>query len=395
MTYSKHSYDHFPDQYVRSFWRRVRETPFCKKGFPRKLLLALIATLATALHVCAADFERAKPGREFVFPEDHGRHPGFKTEWWYFTGNLRSESGAGFGFQLTFFRFALAGVDPETKSAWAVTDLYPAHFAITNVGAEQFHFAELISRQGPGLARASRDDLDVRIKDWSARREGEKIKLSASDDGFALNLALSPEKPVVLHGNGGFSEKGESPDQASYYYSFTRLKALGALSWKGKQYAVSGLAWMDHEFGSSILSENQAGWDWFSLQLDDGTEIMISYMRKSSGASEPAFGSFVSKDGRVEDLRTRKIQVRPTGVWVSPRTEARYPSGWTIQIPELDIALSVEPSVKNQELAPENSTGVVYWEGSVKITGKRNGADVTGKGYVELTGYAGSMGGLR
>jgi predicted secreted hydrolase len=363
-----------------------------RKAWPT--LIAFILVFATLLSVWAADFETAKPGRKPAFPKDHGNHPGFKSEWWYFTGNLRSEDGRSFGFQLTFFRFALEAGNAETSSAWAVKDVYPAHFAITSVDSNEFHYADLISRRGPALARASEDDLDVGIRNWSAARGDEGIKLIAHDKGFALDLKLAPEKPLTLHGNAGFSQKGESPDQASYYYSFTRLNALGALTWKGKRYAVTGRAWMDHEFGSSILSKDQTGWDWFSIQLDDGSDMMISYMRKKDGSIERPFGSLVSKDGVVEDLVARKIKVAPTGTWVSPRTKARYPSGWIVEVPELGIALSVQPSIQDQELVTENSTGVAYWEGSVKVTGKKNGADVSGAGYVELTGYAGSMGGL-
>ncbi len=362
------------------------------KSFVAALLCCTI--LFSAGISFSAGFENATPGRILGFPKDHGKHPNFKTEWWYFTGNLDAQTGEQFGFQLTFFRFALLPTQSKSNSAWAIGDIWPAHFAITNVDKQEFYFTELMSRTGPALAGAPNNDLDVKVKNWGAKREGESIRIQANEGDYAIDLDLRSNKPIALHGDGGFSKKSGKGDQASYYYSFTRLDAEGTLTYKGKVFNVTGLAWMDHEFGSSILETMQVGWDWFSLQLSDGSELMVSYIRNKTGGFERPFGSFIAKDGTITDLASKKIVVKNTGKWRSPKSKAEYPSGWEIQAPELDIALEIQPLLKNQELVTANSTGIAYWEGAVKVTGKREGKEISGRGYVELTGYAGSMGGL-
>jgi len=248
-----------------------------------------------------------------------------------------------------------------------------------------------LTRKGPGLAHAAPDDLDVRVRDWSATRQGEAILISAREQDYALDLRLEALKPVVLHGAAGFSRKGDSKDQASYYYSFTRLKAEGTLTFKGTSHAVAGLAWMDHEFGSSILQKDQSGWDWFSLQLNDGTELMVFHLRKKDNTFERAFGAFVPKEGPAVDLADERIVISPTGTWTSPITKAVYPSGWIVEVPGREIRLEVTPAIEAQELAPGSSTGIIYWEGAVTVKGFRNGNKVMGRGYAELTGYAHSM----
>jgi len=338
------------------------------------------------------EFLQATPGRPFVFALDHGKHPGFQTEWWYFTGNLKSPQHR-WGFQLTFFRRSLVKKAPRNSSAWAVTDLYPAHFAITNGTDGRFFGAELLSREGPGLAGASNHDLNVFVKDWSAVRNGDAIDLKARQEGYRIDLRLSSEKPIVLHGDRGYSRKGDSAEQASYYYSLTRLRAEGSLSFDGKTHEVKGVAWMDHEFGSSMLLHDQAGWDWFSLQLEDDTELMVFRLRKKDGSSERPFGTFVTRDGAVIDLAHEKIIISSTGSWKSPHTTAVYPSGWRIEIPGRNLALTVNPVMADQEHAAATSTSVIYWEGAVTAKGVSDGKSVHGSGYVELTGYAHSMGG--
>jgi len=340
-----------------------------------------------------SEFEPAVPGRTLAFPRDHGKHPRFQTEWWYFTGNVQSEDGSPWGFQLTFFRRGIIRKPRSNASAWAVRDLYPAHLALTDVKNGKFFHSELLSREGPGLAEASVEDLSVRVKDWLAQRLGPKIHISARKDARALDLDLVPQKPLVLHGESGYSQKGDSKDQASYYYSFTRLKAEGTITAEGITHRVSGTAWMDHEFGSSIVKQDQAGWDWFSIQLDDETELMVFHMRKKDGKPERRFGTFVHKDGRVMNLANKRVVIVPQETWTSPRTRAVYPSGWSIRIPDLKIDLRVTPAMKDQEITSEKSTGIVYWEGAVTVKGNRNGHEVQGKGYVELTGYAHSMSG--
>jgi predicted secreted hydrolase len=362
---------------------------------PYRIIAVGLIFLITHIPVATAGdkpFAEASPDRPLIFLRDHGKHPEFQTEWWYFTGNLNSENGK-WGFQLTFFRRSLQPWISGRKSAWNIRDIYPAHFAITNLKDGKFFHTELLSREGPGLAAASLNDLDVRVKNWRAFRSGDAINLDAVEGQFALHLALTPGKPLVLHGNGGFSKKGDSPGQSSHYYSYTRLKAKGTLIFDGLPQEVSGLAWMDHEFGSSILSENQVGWDWFSLQLDDGADIMIFYIRRKDGVSEKPFGTLVDTEGKAMDLENRKIFVKPVNQWESPRSGAVYPSGWIVELPEFNIHLKITPLLKDQELSTTGSTQVVYWEGAVGVVGINDGRSVTGTGYAELTGYARSLGG--
>ncbi len=337
------------------------------------------------------EFATAVPGLSLVFPKDHGKHPNFQTEWWYFTGNLESEGSRRWGFQVTFFRRALFKEPVAMGSSWAVRDVYPAHFALTDVQSNRFFYAELLSREGPGLANAAVADLKVHVRDWSANRENDQIRLKARENGHALDLLLASKKPPVLHGRSGYSRKGEAENQASYYYSLTSLQATGTLTFQGVSHQVQGLAWMDHEFGSSMLLAGQVGWDWFSLQLDDGSELMVSYLRRKDGTFERAFGSFISKESVVTDLVNEKIAIIPKGTWTSPHTKGVYPSGWTVHIPDQKISLEISPLIRDQELSLGDR--IAYWEGAVEAKGTRNGNQVYGRGYVELTGYAQSMAG--
>ncbi len=355
--------------------------------------VVLIIFLAAAASVAGkSDFIDARPGRILAFPQDHGKHPEFQTEWWYFTGNLTSNDRL-WGFQLTFFRRSMLKERAKRKSAWAVRDLYPAHFALTDITGRRFHHAELLSREGPGLAQAAPQGLNVRVKNWSAQQHGDAIRIKARQNGYALDLRLNPLKPLVLQGDRGYSRKGESDEQASYYYSFTRLQAAGTVTFEGISHKVTGPAWMDHEFGSSILLPDQAGWDWFSLQLDDGSEIMVFQLRKRNGSHERPFGTLVPRTGHPTDLEGRQIAISVTDTWTSPHTGATYPSGWIVEIPSEKIRLTIAPFFDDQELVASRSTGVRYWEGAVKVDGSANGLPVHGKGYAELTGYAHSMAG--
>ncbi|MBI5571271.1 MAG: carotenoid 1,2-hydratase [Desulfomonile tiedjei] len=358
------------------------------------VVAACVAILSVLPAVGAeSPFEDAIPGRVLHFPADHGKHPTFQTEWWYFTGNLQSEGGRPWGFQLTFFRRGYFAKPARHLSAWAVRDVYPAHFALADVQTRTFFHTELLSREGPGLAGSAAEDLDVHVRDWSAQRTGDRVSLKAREGDYALDLTLTPEKPVVLHGRSGYSRKGDSPTQASYYYSFTRMAAEGSITFRGVQRKVNGLAWMDHEFGSSLLLKDQVGWDWFSLQLDDGTELMVFHLRKKDGTFEQPFGTFVPKEGAPVRLSGRQIAISATRQWTSPHTKATYPSEWTIEVPDQNLELRVTPLMHDQELATARSTRIVYWEGAVTATGSRIGRAVHGKGYGELTGYAHSMGG--
>ncbi len=231
------------------------------------------------------------------------------------------------------------------------------------------------------------------MKNWSVTRQGEAILLKAAQEGYALDLRLVPAKPVVLHGKSGFSRKGNREGQASYYYSFTRMKVIGEITFQGRKHQVSGLAWMDHEFGSSILFEDQAGWDWFSLQLDDNTELMVFHLRKKDGTAERPFGTFIPETGGPVDLEGQRIVLTPGEIWTSPHTGAHYPLGWTVEVPAQHLTLEVTPVVRDQELTGRHGSAIAYWEGAVAVKGQRNGNQIRGRGYVELTGYARSLGG--
>lgn len=357
--------------------------------------LGIILLLIFCSGLLKADnrLRQAVPGRILSFPRDHGKHPDFQTEWWYFTGNLESKGGDRWGFQLTFFRRCMSREPARKESAWGVRDLYLAHFAISSVKEREFFHTELISREGPGLAEASADGLNVRIKNWSALKDGDSIRIKANDKGYGVELNMISEKPRILHGESGFSRKGDEEGQASYYYSFTRLRSEGRLTFNGATYRVSGLSWMDHEFGSSILREDQAGWDWFSLQLDDGTDLMLFHVRNKDGSFEQPFGTLVGSDGTPADLHGHAITIRQTSTWTSTRTKAVYPSGWAIELPSEGLRLNVTSALLDQELITTKSSRVTYWEGTVNVSGTRNGKKITGRGYAELTGYAHTMGG--
>ncbi|HLU06011.1 MAG TPA: lipocalin-like domain-containing protein [Woeseiaceae bacterium] len=327
--------------------------------------------------------------REFSFPADHGPHPEYRNEWWYVTGNLDAAGGERFGFELTIFRFALVPPDKDrqAESAWATDQVYIGHFALTNVEAERFHVAQRYARNALGLAGGQVEPFRVWVEDWhlqESRRDGNRWELYAVDGEIDLSLSLEAQKPPVLNGTDGLSQKSSERGNASYYYSLPRLKADGKLSVAGKAHQVSGLAWVDREWGSSALSAGQEGWDWFALQLDDGSELMYYNLRRSDGSNdEHSAGTFIPGEGEIVSLSRDDVTVDVTDYWDSP-LGGRYPMRWTITVPRLDLLLKVEPVLEAQELA----TNVRYWEGAVDVTAESAGKPVAGRGYVELTGYA-------
>lgn len=339
------------------------------------------------------EFRLAMPGYEYVFPRDHGSHDDFRTEWWYYTGHLTTKSGRPFGYQLTFFRRGIPRDQVKTlPSRWSITQLYLAHLAISDLAGEQFYFSEHISRAGLGKAGSDRDRLHVWIDQWSAESPMAvplSQQLRASNDTIGIQLTLSPEKSLVVHGIGGVSRKGSESGQASHYYSFTRLATIGTLSIGAQQFEVTGTSWMDHEFGSADLGEDLVGWDWFSIQLDNGCELMLYRLRRADGSTEPASsGTLVDGDGRTRHLALKDFSMEPTAFWMSPKTNARYPQRWHIVIPPLDLSLDIAPQLAGQELVTSRSTHVSYWEGAVEISGTSRGLPLRGQGYMELTGYA-------
>ena len=329
-----------------------------------------------------------------VFPRDHGPHPDHKTEWWYYTGNLRTEAGRHLGFQLTFFRSRVVppGSTPAASaSAWRVETILLGHAAVSDMAGGRFFHDTEVARAALGMAdaRSASGGAVVFLKKWSLDIGTDAHRLQADARGFGLSLAIRAEKPPVLHGEDGYSRKGSTPERASCYYSFTRLRAEGVITLGGERLPVRGLAWMDHEFSTSPLEPGLVGWDWFSLQLSDRTEVMIYLLRSADGAFHPALsGTFVAPDGRSRHLERGEIRVLAERRWKSPHSGAEYPSAWRIEIAPLDMRLSVRANLPDQEMAEGGAAGVVYWEGSVSASGSRDGRAVTGEGYVELTGYA-------
>ena len=352
--------------------------------------LSLVGTLAGA---DTAGYLRAVEPRPFDFPSDHGPHEGFRTEWWYVTGNLESEAGREFGFQFTIFRSSLASSPVERRSAWATNQAYMGHFALTDVDAETFSAHERFARGALGLAGAEAEPLRVWLEDWVLESADPAstfpLRLEASEAGVTLELRLSEGKPPVPQGDGGLSQKGPEPGNASYYYSHTRMPAAGTLVVEGDTLDVSGLAWLDREWSTSALSEGQVGWDWFSLQLDDGWEMMVYQLRRVDGSADPlSDGVLVNPRGERAALDwSTDVTLESTGAWDSPIDRARYPSGWRIRVPSRGWDLTVVPVLQNQEL----DLAFRYWEGSVRVSGQGEGGPVAGRGYVELTGYAGEV----
>ncbi len=331
-------------------------------------------------------YAQAAGPRDFSFPEDHGPHRDFRNEWWYITGNLDGENDERFGFELTIFRFSLTPVqdhDPNA-SAWKTNQVYIGHFAITDVGNESFHVAQRYARGSLGLAGAQADPFQVWLEDWSIKSNDKVWQLHASDTDIAIDLTLSPVKPPVLNGIDGLSQKSSEPRNASYYYSIPRLRTVGTLQIKNENYSVTGLSWLDREWGSSGLSEEQQGWDWFALQLSDGSDLMFYSLRKNDGSHDPySAGTWITADGQSMHLNSNDVDIEVEDHWDSP-LGGTYPSAWHLRIPQIDLDLSLRPVLDAQELP----TTVRYWEGAVDVVGQKAGMPVEGRGYVELTGYA-------
>ncbi len=337
-------------------------------------------------------FARAEGLREFSFPLDHGPHPDFQTEWWYYTGNLETVEGRRFGYELTFFRRALT---PQPESAddgsdWRANQVYLAHFALSDIETQEFHYQENISRGAAGLAGSKGAPVyEVWLEDWSVREVGAgRYTLNANSEGYGLELELTDLKGPILQGDRGYSQKGSENGNASYYISQTHLESSGKLRIGEEIWDVNGLSWMDHEFSTSALSAGQVGWNWFAIQLDDGSELMLFTLQRENGSLDPFnAGTIIKTDGTTHALGSAdfKIDVRET--WRSPHSGAEYPDEWVITIPNEEIRLNVKSLMPDQEL----NTFITYWEGAVEIQGERNGVPVSGFGYVELTGYAQSM----
>ena len=371
------------------------------------LRLPCVAVLAAAVAAApggtaetfgpASQSGRVISGYSFQFPRDHFGHPEFESEWWYYTGNLFTAPGRHFGFELTFFRRARA-VDSAQPSAWDLDQVYLAHFTITDTDGERFVVDERLNRAGPGIAGADAAMRRIWNGNWSVEwRPGDEIRptqvLTAMNRDATLHLVLEPGKPVVVHGREGVSRKvAGDPRAVSHYLSFTRMGATGTLTIEGEEFAVTGLAWMDHEFFSDYLTENKVGWDWMSVQLDDGVDLMLFGIRDTQGGYGPdTFGTFVDAGGGAHTIEPGGVVFRPGRRWRSEATGAEYPVEWEVDVPGFGLRLDVRPRIDPQEVFTERGILPAYWEGAVRFTGEREGQPVAGVGYLEMTGYAGKL----
>jgi predicted secreted hydrolase len=331
-------------------------------------------------------FALALAPRAFEFPRDHGPHPDFRHEWWYVTGHLEADGGARFGFELTFFRYALAPHSQPSPqaSSWRANQVYVAHFAITDVSREQFYFAERRERDALQLSGAQAQPLRVWLQDWMLESDGSQWRLSAGDAAFTLQLTLSPQSAPILNGERGLSRKSASPGAASYYYSIPLLTASGKLKRGSQDLAVRGTAWLDREWGSGALASDQEGWDWFAIQLEDRSALMFYALRKRGGARDPfSAGTWIDPQGARRSLTSAEVDIEVLDHWRSPRGGS-YPARWRLRVPALDLNLELRPELSDQELG----TTPRYWEGAVDVSGEHGARPVSGQGYVELTGYA-------
>ncbi|MDT8450110.1 MAG: lipocalin-like domain-containing protein [Wenzhouxiangellaceae bacterium] len=331
------------------------------------------------------EFRRVTGPRLLTFPDDHAMHPGFRNEWWYFTGNLADGAGRRFGFQFTLFRFAL-GAGMQADSDFAADAIWMAHLAVSDIANERFHARERFARGALGLAGATADEWWLR--DWRVRLTDRGWRLRADAGEFALELDLAPVKPIVLHGQAGYSRKGPEPGNASRYYSITRLAADGRVGLGGLEHEVSGTAWLDREWGSSQLGEGLSGWDWFALQLDDGRDLMLYRLRTEAGTESPfSAGMLVTADGEATVLAAGDFELEPRMRWRDPQG-IDWPVGWRLAVPAAGLELDVEAAFEAQRW----NTSVEYWEGAVDVFAAAGG-EPAGRGYMELSGYAESAGG--
>lgn len=346
-------------------------------------------SVADAMSSDTSGYRRADKPRPFTFPDDHGPHPGYKNEWWYLTGSLDGPDGTPYGYELTIFRFALAPpaefAASDEDSGWRTNQFYMGHFAVTDGGDETFSAFERFGRGGAGIAGAKADPFRVWLENWAMRSVGTDtfpLRLRAEENGVGIDLTVRPDKPMILQGNDGLSQKGPGSGNASYYYSYTRMATTGTVTTGGDTVQVSGSSWMDREWSTSALGPNQVGWDWFSLQLDDGRDFMYYQLRNEDGsASRFSEGTLVAPDGSTQSIPPEDVTVEILDTWTSPDGSHTYPVEWQLRIPSENLDLHVQSIIPNQEL----DVSVRYWEGAVRVEGS-----TTGRGYVELTGYGDS-----
>ena len=333
-------------------------------------------------------YKLALPGYRYEFPRDNFNHPEFQTEWWYYTGNLTASDGHRFGFELTFFRQGVSR-DASHPETWDLRDVYLAHLALSDLDGKNFYHKERTNRAGPGIAGVDAKAGRIWNGNWNVTWHGEDQTLQGVEEKFAFTLNLHPEKPPVIQGGNGVSQKSAGAGHASHYISMTRLKTSGKVQLNGKSYEVAGVSWMDHEFFTHQLNQDQVGWDWFSVQLADNTELMFYRMRSKDGSVDPySSGTYVDASGRATHLHLEDFELKPVGeTWKSPVTGAVYPVHWRIAVPKLELVLDLSTPLESQELAGHSDVIPSYWEGAVGLNGTRGKTELRGVGYLEMTGY--------
>ncbi len=350
------------------------------------LLLLAVAVLSPAR--AEVRYPDVVPGAELVFPRDEGAHPAHRLEWWYVTGWLDDGGDEPLGFQVTFFRVR-PGFAESNPSRFAPRQILFGHAALAEPRHGRLRHAERSAREGFGLAFASEGSVDVRLDDWTLRQDGDVYRAVVNGDGFRLQLDLRPTQPPLLQGDRGYSRKGPDPLAASYYYSLPHLAVSGAVVRDGRERRVTGEAWLDHEWSSDILGDAAGGWDWMGINLDDGGALMAFRMRDRQGGKLWAAATLRSRDGSVRAFEPGEVEWRPGRTWQSPRTGTTYPVEWQVRVG--DRTYRVEPLMDDAELDSRASTGTIYWEGPMRLLEADGRA--AGRGYLELTGYAG--GGIR
>ncbi len=387
-----------------------------RKTLPVLLALTVIGTVAAmALKVSASDakrtdaytqetasigdflqgsaektFAQVREIRTFKFPQDHGSHLEFESEWWYFTGNVFGSDKRRYGYQFTIFRRSTGASQAQLESNWASDQIYLAHIGITDAAGNRLLHAEKYGRGALDLSGSQAQPFRVWVEKWQVQgREGAcegclDLTIEAHSEEFSFHLHLQSEKPVVLQGEAGLSRKSSTTDSASYYYSLTRLATHGEMKINGQSVQVYGFSWMDHEWFSAVLSDDDAGWDWFSLQFENNREMMLFQVRKQD-PNMPSFkyGILVSSDGTTEVLRPDEIEFKPQRTWQSDASQAQYPIGWSIMIPSRGLNLIVDAVVDNQE----RDGSFRYWEGMIDVTVTEGSNRFSGNGYLEMTGY--------
>jgi predicted secreted hydrolase len=359
----------------------------------KRFCFSLALIVAAGATAAAEDWALALPGWKYEFPRDHFSHPDFKTEWWYFTGNVSTKDGRELGYQLTFFRQGVSR-QSNTTSRFATADIKLAHFAVSDLSSKKFHHGQKISRGAFAEAGFDKGNCLAWIDDWSVCMvDGSSFRLRASYKSTSIDLLLTPRKPPVLHGAEGISQKSAGEGRASHYYSLTRLETSGTMMTEGQSFAVQGWSWFDQEWATNQLTEGQVGWDWFSFQFDDGSELMMFQIRLKDGGRDPySHGTFVHADGSLTAVKNEDFTLEPNRTWKSDQTPGVYPVEWSIRVPKLDLNMEVKARMDAQELV---HFPISYWEGSISTIGERKGVPISGRGYLEMTGYAGGLVGLQ